>query len=624
MDSQSQNHTQTQSNENQQALWASFESSSEPAAYLHDWLALQCSRIGSVSLAVLVLENEEGFSPCALYPDGARDSQRLADLIERTLEQGAGLWLKMKSPAAISSLSCYALSYPLKVDAEIKGVVVIELSVKNEADLGEAMQKLRWGMGWLKLSLWQQRAMHDQKQLAQLQPAMELLQRVLAEAHFDAASLSLVSEMAKLFNCERVSLGIVERDKIKVQALSHSARFAQQMNLMRLISAAMEETFDQRQIIHWPDSDQQQNITRNHERLAAEDSSGAILSLPLSFQTEDPHSENTASSCYGILLLERAGSENFSVEEKQSIKKITALLAPMLDEKYRLDAPLTTFIRQRYQRRDKTENKNRIILSALLLLTILFFSVVKDDYLLNADAQLEGAVQRVVAAPFNGFIDEAPARAGDNVGRDDLLVRLDDRDLRLERIKWLSERTRLQKQSQDARARRQRAEVTILESQIAQSTAELQLVESQLERTYLSAPFDGLIVSGDLSQRLGGAVQQGEVLFEIAPLQDYRLILQVDEARITDVKLRQQGELVLTALPNQHYPFLIEKITPVASAAEGLNRFRVEARLLNSAEQLRPGMKGIGKISIDERLLISIWTRNLREWLSLQYWRWLG
>jgi len=233
-------------------------------------------------------------------------------------------------------------------------------------------------------------------------------------------------------------------------------------------------------------------------------------------------------------------------------------------------------------------------------------------------------VQRVVAAPFNGFIDEAPARAGDSVDQGALLVRLDDRDLRLERIKWLSERARLQKQSQDARARRQRAEVTIIESQIAQSTAELQLVESRLARTHLSAPFDGLIVSGDLSQRLGGAVQQGEVLFEIAPLQAYRLILQVEESRIADVQLKQQGQLVLTALPDQHYPFQIEKITPVASAADGLNRFRVEARLLEGAQTLRPGMKGIGKISIDERRIISIWTRNLREWLALQYWRWLG
>jgi len=320
MDSQ----TQTQENEILQELWASFESADEPSAYMQSWLALQCSRISAVSMAVLVLENDEGFSPCALYPDGVRDSQRLADLIERTLEQGAGLWLKTKSTASTSSLPSYALSYPLEVDSKIKGVVAIELSVQHESELAEAMQQLRWGIGWLKLALWKQRAQHDQHTLAQLQPAVDLLTRVLSEAHFDAAALTLVSEMASVFNCERVSLGMAERDQIKVQAVSHSARFAQQMNLMRLISAAMEETFDQRDIILWPMSDGQQSIVRNHERLAAEDSSGAILSLPL-------HPQSTEAGCYGVLLLERGSQGHFSEKEKQSIENITALLGPVLE-----------------------------------------------------------------------------------------------------------------------------------------------------------------------------------------------------------------------------------------------------------------------------------------------------
>ncbi len=608
--------TKTQDIENQQELWALFETAADSTEHAQAWLALQCSIMGAVSLAVLVLEDDDGFNPCALYPDGARDSQRLADLIERSLQQKTPLWLKMEPAisAAVSTQPVYALSYPLKINDKIIGVVAVELAIRHESDLAEAMQQLRWGIGWLELAFWRRQAAADKKILNRLQPAVDLLARVLSETQFDAAALALVNETAALFDCERVSIGFVEADQIQLAALSHSARFAQKMNLTRLLIRAMDETLDQASIIHWPQVSTQGLITRDHERLAAEEGSGSILSLPLSHERQ----------CYAVLMLERGSSEAFSTDEIETAKAIASLAGAALNDKQRLDLPLFKFVRQRLRQQQQSRGWGTYGLLSLVLFVILLFSFVKGDYLLNADSVLEGAVQRVVAAPFTGFIEQAPARAGDVVKQGSLLAQLDDRDLRLERIKWLSERARLQKQSQDARARRQRAEVSILESQIAQSNAELQLVENRLTRTYLKAPFDGLIVSGDLSQRLGGAVQQGEVLFEMAPLQAYRLILQVDESRITDVISGQQGQLVLTALPDQAFPFVIEKITPVASAADGANRFRVEAGLGEVAAEFRPGMEGIAKIQVDERLLISIWSRNLREWLALQYWYWLG
>jgi hypothetical protein len=117
-------------------------------------------------------------------------------------------------------------------------------------------------------------------------------------------------------------------------------------------------------------------------------------------------------------------------------------------------------------------------------------------------------------------------------------------------------------------------------------------------------------------------VEHGEVLFEVSPLDSYRVILKVDERRIADVGSGQKGTLVLSSLPNERYDFTVEKITPITSAEEGQNYFRVEARLVEVSKNLRPGMEGVGKISIDRRRLISIWTRSLTEWLRLWVWSW--
>jgi hypothetical protein len=48
----------------------------------------------------------------------------------------------------------------------------------------------------------------------------------------------------------------------------------------------------------------------------------------------------------------------------------------------------------------------------------------------------------------------------------------------------------------------------------------------------------------------------------------------------------------------------------------------VEARLDEHSERLRPGMEGVGKIMIDRRRLIWIWTHELIEWISLKIWTW--
>ena len=91
---------------------------------------------------------------------------------------------------------------------------------------------------------------------------------------------------------------------------------------------------------------------------------------------------------------------------------------------------------------------------------------------------------------------------------------------------------------------------------------------------------------------------------------------------IADITVGQQGELVLSSMPGDTFPLVIEKITPVSTQKEGRNYFRVEAQLKDVSERLRPGMEGVGKISIDRRKLIWIWTHEAIDWLRLKLWAW--
>ena len=120
-------------------------------------------------------------------------------------------------------------------------------------------------------------------------------------------------------------------------------------------------------------------------------------------------------------------------------------------------------------------------------------------------------------------------RAGDIVQQGDLLFSLDDRDLRLERLKWASQKLQSKREYSEAVAKYDRARAKILSAQMEQAEAEIALLDEEIKRTRVTAPFDSFVVTGDLSQALGSPVERGDIMFELAPLNSYRVILEVDE-----------------------------------------------------------------------------------------------
>src|SRR4029434_57004 len=106
----------------------------------------------------------------------------------------------------------------------------------------------------------------------------------------------------------------------------------------------------------------------------------------------------------------------------------------------------------------------------------------------------------------------------------------------------------------EALAKHDRNSFAVLEPQIRQAESQLALAEEKLARARIIAPFDGIVVSGDLSQMLGSPVEKGKTLFEIAPLDSYRLIIQVDERDVRYIAVGQSGTPALAGTPRAPVP----------------------------------------------------------------------
>jgi RND family efflux transporter MFP subunit len=445
---------------------------------------------------------------------------------------------------------------------------------------------------------------------------LELTATTLEHDRFRASAMAIVTELAIQVNCDRVGLGFRRGKHTKIYALSHSAQFGEQTNLVRAITAAMDESIDQLDTVVYPPGEDERLVTRAHAKLAEAGASAAICTVIMS----------SGDTVLGALCFERSNDKPFDRETVVSLEHAATLLGPVLELKRRDDRLLITraaeSLRNLVMKFVGPRHFATKLVGLLLAGLFVFLSMVEGDYRVTADAVLEGAVQRVMVAPINGYIREAEARAGDEVEQGQVLFSIDDRDLRLEYLKWSSQKEQIDRRYRDALAAKNRSEVNIFKAQLDQAEAQLELLKEQIARTQVAAPFDGIVVGGDLSQRLGSPVNRGDVLLSIAPLDAYRVVLKVDERKVSDLEAGQAGQLILKSLPRQQFPFVIEKITPVSEPLEGQNRFRVEARLTQDAELLRPGMEGSGKIMVDRRSLQWIWTHEMVEWVRLWFWYW--
>lgn len=261
------------------------------------------------------------------------------------------------------------------------------------------------------------------------------------------------------------------------------------------------------------------------------------------------------------------------------------------------------------------------IAAMLLIATVLTF--VSGTYRVTADASLEGKIQRAVVAPFDGYIAAAHARAGETVAAGEVIAELDTEELQLQRQRHAAEMSEFDRQYRKALSTRDKTQAHIFKSQVNQAEAQLNLVEKKIQRSTLVSKLDGIIISGDLSRSLGAPVKTGDILFEVAPLDEYRLIVSVDEKQVVDVEPGLAGTLSLKALPDTKLPFVVHKVSPVFAEDENGISYRVEARLAEEHAGLRPGMEGVAKIEIDQRSFAWIYLHELINLIRFWAWRWL-
>ncbi len=580
---------------------------------LHSWLPLQCRILGgTVTAAVLIGPPDEGpFKAVMHWPPEQTDTAVLSRVIRAALRSRQTILKTRHVEAEGTGEPRDALACPLIFADRLHGVVAFDMPHRSQAFQRMAVQQVRAGVIWLETML----GLVNAAATDQRSHLIDLVAAGLDHEGFKLAATEVATELAQRFSCERVSLGFFRYGRVHLEAMSHTSRIETSTRLTGMLRNAMIEAIDQQATILYPPPDHAPLlVTRCHEIMAKENAGGQLCTIPLV----------KGGTVVGALLLESSADHFFTDETVRQCEQIALLLGPVLQTRRSDESPLVvklfTSLRQFLAKLLGPRHLILKLTASALAVAILLLALTQADFRISSDAYLEAGRSRAVVAPQNGFIASSDVRAGDLVRQGQLLATLDDRDLRQQERKWRSQRGQILKEYRRALAEGERAEVAILTAKRAQAEAQLELVARQLERIQLVAPFAGLVVNGDLSQALGSPVERGETLFEVAPMDDYRLVMKVDDRDIGYVQTGQRGRLKLTGMPDRLIDITIDRLTPVATSESGRNYFRVEARLETRTDLMRPGMAGVSKIEVGRENLLWIASRRLLDWLRLAAW----
>jgi len=598
------------------ALWNGLASARETGEFCQRWLALQCRMIESVSGAVVLVvgQEDDSYTAAAVWPEIRRDMGYLGKTAQQAIAERRTAVVARRTG---DSLAGYEIAFPLEADGRMRAVVVLDVAPRGEPELQNALRQLRWGVTGLASAFYRDDVMREQGARQRLQGVLAIVAASASQERYAAAATALATELATRLDCERVAIGFLQHGRVQVDALSHSASVEGNTNLLRALAAAMEECVDQGVVVGYPASPGMASAVNCAHEALAQSGDTAVLSLPLV----------SVSKTMGAITIERRSDTPFSTDTVMFCEALAALAGPILDVHRREDrwfgARLANSLHEKAVRLFGPGHPGLKLAAAVLVAAVGVLTLVPGAFRVSASSTLEPMVQQAAVAPFDGYVREAPVRPGDLVKEGETLAKLDDRELRLERLKWASQQEELSKQFRAAMADRNAPQVQIVAAQLDQAKAQVARAEEQLARAVLIAPFDGVVASGDLTQQLGAPVERGAVLFELAPLGTFRLVLKVDERDVAYVQPGQRGRLILAAFPSEAVGFEVMRVTPVSTPSEGRNHFRVEAKLDANESRMRPGMEGVAKIEIGREPLAWIWTRQASESLRLALWSWL-
>ncbi len=231
---------------------------------------------------------------------------------------------------------------------------------------------------------------------------------------------------------------------------------------------------------------------------------------------------------------------------------------------------------------------------------------------ISAAGDIGPADQVSVRPEINGRIEELPVDFGDKAKKGDLLCRLDDRDLQIERTQRLMEidgaKLQLEKALRTLKRQKKlfdeqfvsqeiyddaRTDHDLATNTLVRAEQALRLVDDRLRKTRILAPFDCTVLTRPVSlgQTVSGSAgfNSGTEIMTIANLGEMIVNAHVNQADVVRLQEGRSVEIRAESVPGVRMTGIVERIAPQAVIKNGIKGF--SARI--TIKEIDPRVHGL-------------------------------
>jgi RND family efflux transporter MFP subunit len=217
------------------------------------------------------------------------------------------------------------------------------------------------------------------------------------------------------------------------------------------------------------------------------------------------------------------------------------------------------------------------------------------DHYVQTQGQVESENNIAVTAQTPGVVTHVYVKEGQQVSKGQLLAQTDNamivRGIEAQKAQ-LELATAVYERQKNLWDQKIGTEVQFLQAKTNKESLEKQVASSQqqLEMTRIKSPISGTV--DEVVARIGEAVNPGMPAFRVVNTSDLKLVANVSEAYVTNVK---KGNKVLINIPELKKD-IEARVTFVGKTIDPLSRTFVVEVNLNSRADLRPNMTGVIKV----------------------------
>ena len=142
-------------------------------------------------------------------------------------------------------------------------------------------------------------------------------------------------------------------------------------------------------------------------------------------------------------------------------------------------------------------------------------------------------------------------------------------------------------------------QITAQEAQLERSVAAADLIRSQLSKTTLRSPINGVVSRQD--GKTGAIASPNQPITSVLSDSKYQIEIFVSEIDVAKIKTGQPAKVTLDAFGSEEFNAAVIKMDPAATTQNGVDAYKVTLQFSNNDERVKAGMGANVKISTASR-----------------------